>query len=341
MNQSSIISIAISTFNRCNQIYSLVNNILLYKGTEIEVVVFNNASTDNTKEFLGSIKDTRLRVINNEKNIGGILGPLQALLEARSEYVFVCLDKDYLDPEKISIITEKLLFYKDKNIVFGKCNCNLDRYSPEIFFNNQYDILYNLVYLSEHPTGLFFRTKDLKQLNILDDITSKYYNFGFNSELLKAELSNLGNSLVLNIPAFKTESIQDCSKITSKTYGNNNLFFHPNFRVIELNNYLTSLNSLKLKINLSSKISLKIYDNILYSSTFGYRIILLNSNICKHYSINPVKLKFTDLIRCNYLITRNFLSEIYKKNKGLKFYFSLILVQIKWFLKFIFLYVRN
>lgn len=62
-------------------------------------------------------------------------------------------------------------------------------------------------------------------MKIIDDIKSKYFDFGFNAELVKAELTNFGNSLVLNIPAFKTEEIEDCRKIISKTYNSKNLFF--------------------------------------------------------------------------------------------------------------------
>jgi glycosyltransferase involved in cell wall biosynthesis len=335
------ISIAISTYNRSNRIYHLVQNILKYEGNEIEVVVLNNASTDDTVELLGLIDDSRFRLINYKQNVGGLLGTLNVLLEAKGDYVFVCLDKDFVDYNFIGIILKKLSYYKDKNVVFGKCVNNINISSDDVFYDNQSDIISNLVYIGEHPTGLFFRTKELVSLQIISDIRTIYLNFAFNSELIKAELSNLGNALQLNVPCFSTESSEDSANEVSKTYNSTNLFFHPNFRVIELNNYLTSLNSLKLKINLSSKLSLKIYSNILYASTFGYRIILLNSNICNHYSIKPVKLKFINLIGYNYLVTRNFLSQNYTKNKGIQFYFMLLFVQIKWFLKFIFLYVRN
>jgi len=271
------ISIAISTYNRSNRIYYLVQNILKYEGNEIEVVVLNNASTDDTVELLGSIDDSRFRLINYKQNVGGLLGTLNVLLEAKGEYVFVCLDKDFIDFNFINIIVEKLSYYKNKNVVFGKCVNKINISGDDIFYDNPSDILSNLVYIGEHPTGLFFRTKELVSLKIISDIRTKYLNFAFNSELIKAELSTLGNALQLNVPCFSTESSEDSANEVSKTYNSTNLFFHPNFRVIELNNYLTSLNSLKLKIYLSSKLSLKIYSNILYASTFGYRIILLNS----------------------------------------------------------------
>ncbi len=338
---SPFISIAISTYNRSNKIYYLVQSILNYQGDEIEIIVLNNASTDDTVELLGSIDDSRFRLINYKQNIGGILGPLNVLFEAKGDYVFVCLDKDFVDYNFIGIILKKLSYYKDKNVVFGKCVNNINISSDDIFYDNQSDIISNLVYIGEHPTGLFFRTKELGSLKIINEIKAKYVNFGFNAELIKAELSSLGNAIRLNVPCFSIENSEDSANVVSKTYNSSNLFFQPKMRMIELKYYLKSLNSLNLKRNLSSKLTLKIYSNILYTSTFGYRIILLNSNICKHYSIKPHKLRLIDLLEYNYVVSRNFLIEIYKKNKGIQFYFRLLFIQIKWFLKFIFIYVRN
>ena len=99
------ISIAISTYNRSNRIYHLVQNILKYEGNEIEVVVLNNASTDDTVELLGSIDDSRFRLINYKQNVGGLLGTFNVLLEAKGDYVFVCLDKDFVDYNFIGILS--------------------------------------------------------------------------------------------------------------------------------------------------------------------------------------------------------------------------------------------
>lgn len=333
MIKSPIISFAISTFNRSNKIYNLINSILTHKGNEIEVVVLNNASTDDTKEVLSTIRDERLRVINYESNIGGILGPLKILFEAKGEYVFICLDKDYIDYNYIQLIIDKLLYFRDKNIVFGKCICNLDEIGPDNFLQNQYDILQKFVYISEHPTGLFFRSKELKSLKIIDDIKSKYFDFGFNTELIKAELTNFGNSLVLNIPAFKIEEIEDCRKIISKTYNSKNLFFHPKFRKKELSIYILSLNQLNLNFIENRKLAIRIYNNILFSSTFGYKSTLENASICEHYGIKTKKLNFYNLIYYNFLITKQFLKEIVEKKYKNIIYLFMIKIQFKWFIK--------
>lgn len=333
MKKSPTISFAISTFNRSKNIYNLVSSILTHKGNEIEVVVLNNASTDDTKEVLNTIQDERLRVINYESNIGGILGPLTILFEAKGEYVFVCLDKDYIDSSYIQLIIDKLIFFKDYNIVFGKCACNLNEIGPDNFIQNQYDILKKFVYISEHPTGLFFRTKDLKTLKVIDDIKSKYFDFAFIQELIKAELTNFGNSLFINIPVFKIEKIEDCRKIASKTYSSNNLFFHPDFRRKELGIYIESLNKLNLNSLENRKLLITIYNKILLSSTFGYKTIMNDYSICEHYCINTKNINFHNLIYYNFSLTKKFIEEINGKKYRYIIIFNILKIQVKWFLK--------
>ena len=69
MNSKPILSICIPTYNRAKIVYKCVKHILKYQGDEIEVIVSNNASTDNTLELLASICDPRLKINTNDKNI--------------------------------------------------------------------------------------------------------------------------------------------------------------------------------------------------------------------------------------------------------------------------------
>ena len=71
-----VLSICIPTYNRAELVYKRVNHILKYKGDDIEVVVSNNASTDNTLDLLSTINDSRLTVHSNSENIIELNWPL-------------------------------------------------------------------------------------------------------------------------------------------------------------------------------------------------------------------------------------------------------------------------
>ena len=62
-----ILSICIPTYNRAQFAYAAAKNILDgWAGDEIEVVVSDNHSIDNTQELLRGIDDSRLKYFRNE-----------------------------------------------------------------------------------------------------------------------------------------------------------------------------------------------------------------------------------------------------------------------------------
>lgn len=65
-----LLSICIPTFNRAEIVYECVKNCLKNEFKELEVVVNDNCSTDNTKELLAKIEDSRFSYYRNESNIG-------------------------------------------------------------------------------------------------------------------------------------------------------------------------------------------------------------------------------------------------------------------------------
>ena len=65
------IAIVVLTHNRVGLLRQCVENVLLRtSGATREIVVWDNASTDGTAEYLDSLNDPRIRVLRSEKNVG-------------------------------------------------------------------------------------------------------------------------------------------------------------------------------------------------------------------------------------------------------------------------------
>lgn len=65
------IAIVVLTHNRVHLLQKCVENVLLRASDSTrEIVIWNNASTDGTGEYLDSLDDPRIRVVHSELNIG-------------------------------------------------------------------------------------------------------------------------------------------------------------------------------------------------------------------------------------------------------------------------------
>jgi glycosyltransferase involved in cell wall biosynthesis len=296
-NKQALISICIPTFNRCKEVFDLVKNILNYEGDEIEVIVLDNCSTDNTTNVLNQIKDSRFVCIENESNIGGQLNILKVLMLATGMYGFLCLDKDDFSHRNIKELISRIK--ADEGIVFGRCALNLYQSGSDIIYEEGILSVLNMAYLSEHPTGNFYKTDFYKSLEVLKIFFKEKKPFPFYIDLINAEMAMLGKAILINLPTFYTETKDSCRDKQSFTYNEQNVFFSPDKRLIEFDVYLKSVQRLGLSNNESLKVIWMLYNKELTSSTFGYRDILNDNDVCIHYGMKLRKVGFVELCIIN------------------------------------------
>lgn len=67
---SPIVSIIITAFNRADIIERAIKSALEQTIQDTEVLVVDDASTDNTVEVVKSLSDPRIKLIENKKNLG-------------------------------------------------------------------------------------------------------------------------------------------------------------------------------------------------------------------------------------------------------------------------------
>jgi len=93
------VSICIPVYNGAASIGQALDSAIAQTFGDIEIVVVDNASTDDTLEVVASRDDPRVRVLVNESNIGAGCNWNRALAEARGEFVKILCADDYLRPE--------------------------------------------------------------------------------------------------------------------------------------------------------------------------------------------------------------------------------------------------
>jgi hypothetical protein len=92
-------TIAIPTVNRAYCIRRAVDSALAQTAGEIEVLVSNNGSTDETRSILDSYSDPRLRVFHRETTISPADHANFVLDQVRGELFVGLSDDDYLEPQ--------------------------------------------------------------------------------------------------------------------------------------------------------------------------------------------------------------------------------------------------
>ncbi len=288
------LSICIPTFNRGKLVDNLVRNILKYQGDDIEVIVLDNCSTDNSRFLLSSIEDNRFKYISNEINIGGILNPLKVLTKAEGVYSILCLDKDSIDSGRIASLVDKLK--EDMDVVFGYCALDLVNELPDLVFEKGFHSVLNMSYLSKHPSGYFYKTEIYNNSKTLTKLFNEKNKFPFNLDLINAEISFAGKSRIINIPMFHTEKRIDCSKVLSFTYSKDNLYFEPQNRFIEYFTYMKNVTELEIHDYEKLNIIRALYSRGLITSTIVYKSILADQDLCTHHDIETRKMSFIELV---------------------------------------------
>jgi glycosyltransferase involved in cell wall biosynthesis len=105
-----LITIAIPTRNRSAQIRDSVESALAQTYSNIEVLVSDNASTDDTLATLESISNPKLRILTNSENIGSNGNYNKCVREANGDYLIIVPDDDRIS----KLFAEKCVSLLDK-----------------------------------------------------------------------------------------------------------------------------------------------------------------------------------------------------------------------------------
>jgi len=91
-----VIAVVVLTHNRIHLLRQCVENVLLRTSSSTcEIVLWNNASVDGTREYLDSLPDPRIRVVHHTENIGQN-AYARAFRLTSSEYM-IEMDDDVID----------------------------------------------------------------------------------------------------------------------------------------------------------------------------------------------------------------------------------------------------
>lgn len=101
MQNEPLVSVIIPTYNRGRLILDSVNSVLNQTYKNIELIVVDDCSTDDTKEVIESIKDSHIKYIKLEKNSGACIARNRGIEKSTGEFIAFNDSDDLWIPEKI------------------------------------------------------------------------------------------------------------------------------------------------------------------------------------------------------------------------------------------------
>lgn len=115
-----LVSIVFPVYNCSKFIRQSLNSILNQTYTNLEILICDDGSTDNTRDILESYVDPRITFLHNDTNQGNIYTRNKLFEAAKGEYLTIQDADDWSDPERIQLQLEKLRI----NSHIGGCGTN-------------------------------------------------------------------------------------------------------------------------------------------------------------------------------------------------------------------------
>jgi hypothetical protein len=296
MSPSPFLTFCIPSFNRVEQVQSLVNSLLSLPDEDIEVVVLDNASTDGTHQKLSQIRDPRFKLATNPENRGALFNMVNVFCLANGAYVVYSTDQDKTNIERVSDF--KAFLRANPKVSCGFCNFDVAPGTPHQHHTQGFDAVNAIAYKGRHPTGYFFRNEDLRRVRM----TERFSDFNvvdlFPLEFTFAEVALQGDGTVYNGGLFSPNTGEGVIKHKSATTNgaSRTAFFAPAARLKLALSYSRHVDQLELSQSERSRLIGRIFFGELRSATSGYRAVMGNKKLCIHYRMEPRHIGWAELV---------------------------------------------
>jgi len=117
MTGQLLLSIAIPNFNYERYLFRCLASAVKQEGDDIEILVADNCSTDDSWRVIEAIEDRRIRVWRHSRNIGLYPNWNFLLRQARGRYFKLLQSDDWLEPDFIRSVRRLIASVSDENII--------------------------------------------------------------------------------------------------------------------------------------------------------------------------------------------------------------------------------
>ena len=129
---NDLISVIINVYNGEKYIRKCLDSVVNQTYKNIEIIIVNDKSNDNTVDIINSYKDKRIKIINNKKNMGLSLSRNIGIDKSNGKYLYFVDVDDFIELDTIEYLYKLIKKYKVK---LATCRC-LDIYDYNYKYKN-------------------------------------------------------------------------------------------------------------------------------------------------------------------------------------------------------------
>ena len=134
-----LVSVILTSYNHGSLIKEAIDSVLNQTFSDFELIIWDDASTDNSWAIIESIKDCRIKAIRNETNQGPTYGVNKAIFEiASGKYIAIHHSDDLWEINKLQQQVDFLESNVEFGAVFTKASIIEESGKPMVDENNFY-----------------------------------------------------------------------------------------------------------------------------------------------------------------------------------------------------------
>lgn len=297
----SLVSILIPTFNRELLICEAIESALNQTYSNIEIIIVDNCSTDNTSEVIQTYikKDSRIKYFKNSTNIGPVLNWKRCLELASGKFVKILwsddlINKDFVE-KTIALFSNSTAFVLSGYVISDLRSLNTlyeSKFQYKNYTTQEYIkqlLIYSCIDFPVSPGSAIFRLEDIKNSLIVD--IPNYDN-------LDSKLNGAGNDLLIMLNIARLKKYKHIKCVNS---------ILANFRAHK--DSFSISNNLDIYYEYARLYYINFHNDFQYMNLFNSRLYfkkLNNKSLVNLYEIQNKKNTFNELFKFSFLIEKIF-----------------------------------
>lgn len=189
--ETPVITVVLPTYNRCQWLRRAVASVLSETRVPIRLHIFDNASTDDTQEYVLTVATTDQRVsyTRNPQNLGAIQNFVNGLGSIQTEYFVPLSDDDWLLPDFLFDAYHEILKNKELGAVILATSIETENGEvvgtyPDQLEKRTFGLLTPKVHVRDWMQyGHYAWSSILWRKNVLDYLGHPYFHVGLPSDV--------------------------------------------------------------------------------------------------------------------------------------------------------------